>query len=173
MTESPIPTAIRIAQVVGITSAAFLSGLISSVSLLTVPAIATAPPSLKSQQWATMYAIGASTAPPIAIVSSLAFSYLASQVPKAPALLKHTILNTDQTFYLYTAAAILVPAIVPWTLGVMGGTNDKLHEKAEMDSEMKEDLELDNLISRWKVLNLGRAVFPALAAVLGLWTVVS
>lgn len=87
-----------------------------------------------------------------------------------------TIDNT-RTFYLYSAAAILVPAIVPFTFGIMKPTNDKLHAKAEKyrlgASEAKEDQELEDLLQKWTAMNTARSLFPLVAAVVGLWAVVS
>jgi hypothetical protein len=75
---------------------------------------------------------------------------------------------------LYSAAAILVPAIVPFTLVVMKDTNGKLHQKAKSTGvEVKEDSELTTLLSKWQLLNSTRALFPGLAAVLGMWAIVA
>jgi hypothetical protein len=80
-------------------------------------------------------------------------------------------------FYLYTAAAILVPVIVPFTIGIMKPTNDKLHAKADKyrlgASDVKEDQELEELLKRWTALNTVRSLFPLAATVVGLWAVVS
>lgn len=96
LTETPVPAGIRIAQVVGVTSAAYLSGMslirewtsfrcswecpgyIVNFSIVGVPSLARAAPSAKAQTWQDMYRIGASTAPYLAILSSLSFGYLAS-----------------------------------------------------------------------------------------------
>jgi len=91
--------------------------------------------------------------------------------------LKHTIPDTTQNLYLYTAAAILVTAIVPFTIGVMKPTNDKLFRKADVYSGSsvagKEDPEMDQLLKKWATLNAIRSLFPGVASVLGLWAVIS
>lgn len=92
-------------------------------------------------------------------------------------MLKYTSLDSTTTFYLYVAAAMLVPAIIPFTLGVMLPTNDKLHAKADKYrlgfSEVKEDQELDHLLTKWIALNTVRSLFPLAAAVTALWAVIS
>ena len=67
------------AQVLGVTGAAMLSGLIVSASYVSVPVIAMAPPDLMAKQWAATYSIGKATAPPIAVTCSICFAFLASQ----------------------------------------------------------------------------------------------
>jgi hypothetical protein len=70
-----------------------------------------------------------------------------------------------------------VPVIVPFTIGVMKPTNDKLHAKADKyrlgASDMKEDQELEDLLKSWTALNIVRSLFPVAAAVVGIWAVVS
>jgi hypothetical protein len=170
-------------------------GYIASMSLVTVPVCAVAPPAIAVKQWAKAYAMGASTAPFIAIASSLSFGYLASQgsnisswflpynidpalAAKLPTAWYSTPLDPRPSFNLYTAAAVLIPAIVPFTLIVIKKTNSKLFAKAEFydtqsAAEKKEDEELAQLFKRWRVLNLIRACFPALGAVAGLWAVIA
>jgi len=179
MSDGPIPIGIRITQIVGITISAYLSGYIGSFTFISVPALAKLSPSTKTQQWATLYRIGASSAPFIAIIPALAFGYLALRVPKVPELFKYTSLDKTSIFYLYTAAAILTPAIAPWTILVMKPTNNRIFGKAEAygrssdDVQAKDDPELEGLLKRWMLLNAIRSLFPATAAVLGLWAVVS
>ncbi|KAE9975167.1 hypothetical protein EG327_008534 [Venturia inaequalis] len=173
LTDTPVPAGIRIAQVVGVTSAAYLSGYIACFSIVGVPSLARAPPSARAQTWQDMYKIGASTAPYLAILSSISFGYLASTVPRTPELFKN---NSSRTFYLYTLAAILVPVIVPYTVGVMKPTNDQLHARADkyrlVAWDVKEDEELDDLLKEWTALNITRSLPPLAAAVVGLWAVV-
>ncbi|TID22442.1 DUF1772-domain-containing protein [Venturia nashicola] len=174
VTDTPVPAGIRIAQVVGVTSAAYLSGYVANFSIVGVPSLARASPSAKAQTWQDMYNIGASTAPYLAIVSSISFGYLASTVPRTPELFKS---NSSRTFYLHTLAAILVPVIVPYTVGIMKPTNDELHARADryrlVAWDVKEDEELDNLLKKWTALNMTRSLFPLAAAVVGLWAVMS
>jgi hypothetical protein len=165
------------------------------MSLVTVPICAIAPPAIATKQWAKAYALGASTAPFIAIASSLSFGYLASQgaiisswlplyrinpapAAKLPAASNATSLDPRPSFNLYTAAAVLVPVIVPFTIFVIKKTNTKLFAKADYyeaqgAAETKEDKELPELFAKWQLLNLIRACFPALGAAAGAWAVIS
>ncbi|KAF2436130.1 DUF1772-domain-containing protein [Tothia fuscella] len=171
-----VPAAIRTAQIIGVTSAAALSGYIACFSVVTVPAmqIDSAPPATIAKQWQKAYWIGAGTAPAMAVFSSLSFGYLASQAAKLPKVWYNTSLDPRPSFNLYSAAAVLVPAIVPFTLFIMKDTNAKLHHKANsMSTEVKDDSELTELLPKWKLLNNIRASFPGIAAILGLWAIVS
>lgn len=89
-------------------------------------------------------------------------------------------LDPRRTAGLYAVAAALAPAIVPYTLTVMKKVNDRLHNKAVVygsrdleKGEVQRDAEVEELAGRWARLNAGRAVLPALSAVLGAWAVVS
>jgi hypothetical protein len=94
-----VPLLVRGAQILGVTSAAALTGknghcfyqmasltlwqigYIASFSIAFVPALDTEPPApsaVVARQWAKGYQIGAGTAPYFAIVSSLSFGFLAS-----------------------------------------------------------------------------------------------
>ncbi|QDS78085.1 hypothetical protein FKW77_003815 [Venturia effusa] len=194
VTDTPVPAGIRIAQVIGITSAAYLSGYIANFSFVGVPSLARAPVNVKPLVWQDMYRIGASTAPYMAILSSLSFGYLASTgnsvahapkerkkiahpkaVPRTPDLFRN---HKSRTFYLYAMAAILVPAIVPYTVGIMKLTNDRLHQRAERYKlvnawEVKEDGEMEELLKKWTTLNTTRSLLPLAATLFGLWAIMS
>lgn len=87
-------TGIRIAQVVGLTSAAYLAGkaqldahfrsfvdhnpgAIGSISWQSVPALLDAPAPLLAKQWKKIFDQGKVVAPPMAAISSAIFGYLA------------------------------------------------------------------------------------------------
>lgn len=121
-----------------------------------------------------MYLRGKSLAPPVAIVSSASFSYLAIKLYNAPLSVNHP------RGELYTLAAVMTVSILPYTLLVMKNVNAKLLAKAEeMESLDAKDKVTEvglpqgetakELLDWWGVLNLGRAVFPLLGAVLGIW----
>lgn len=109
----------------------------------------------------------ANETPTLAAKSPTAFSGSASLDPSAAA-------------YLYTAAAVLVPAIVPYTLLGMKAVNGALHAKADKlrtssfdkPSTASEDREVKELIGRWKVHNAVRAVLAGMGAVAGMVAVV-
>lgn len=95
-------------------------------------------------------------------------------MPRTPELFKS---DSSGTFYLYTLATILVPVIVPYTLGIMKPTNDRLHARADkyrvVSWDVKEDEELEDLLTKWTALNTTRSLFPLMGAVVGLWAVLS
>ncbi|KAJ9648949.1 hypothetical protein H2199_000862 [Coniosporium tulheliwenetii] len=177
----PLPATVRIAQVVGVTTASFLAGTIATYSYAFVPAVSLAPAPLLAQQWQKAYGIGASTAPPMALVAAVSFSYLASEAMKTPAAFSGSAsLDPTSVAYLYTAAAVLVPAIVPYTLLGMKAVNGALHAKADKlrtssfdkPSTASEDREVKELVGRWKVLNAVRALLAGVGAVAGVVAVV-
>lgn len=97
-----------------------------------------------------------------------------AQVAKLPRSWFGTSLDPRPAFSLYSAAAILVPAIVPFTIIFMKETNAKLHLKADSSSvDAKRDGELFALLAKWQLLNSARALLPGIAAVLGLWGAVT
>ena len=70
-------------------------------------------------------------------------------------------------FALYTAAALAIPAIVPYTLGVMApSTVNKLVETAGKPESLSEG-ETKELIQRWSGQNYVRMGFVGFGAVLG------
>ncbi|KAI9704555.1 MAG: hypothetical protein M1820_005468 [Bogoriella megaspora] len=165
-----LPIGMRIAQVVGITSAAFLAGSTANFSFAGIPTILAAPESSRPKLWHTMFNIGKKSGPGVAVVGSLAFVYLAARF-RVP-------------FSLYTASAILLPSIVPYTYAFIGATNVKLlarldnlssgassTDAAEKGVRAKE--ETDELLKRWGQVNWGRVVLVGAAAVSGLWAAVS
>lgn len=75
------------------------------------------------------------------------------------------------------AAALLSPAIIPFTLTIMAPNVKALIAKTDDNAalaEMKEVTEQDQknahaLVDRWALLNLGRAGLSAASAIVGLW----
>ncbi|KAL2870150.1 uncharacterized protein BJX67DRAFT_378682 [Aspergillus lucknowensis] len=167
-----LPTSIRVAQAIGLTGAGYLAGNIASYSLATVPALLKshrehdAPLPLIVKQWREMYSAGKAQNPPIAAVTAAAFAYLAWSVHSQSATALTHLAPSNATT-LYSAAAALALAIVPWTLGAMRTTNKLLLDRAaatwvptERSSEQVEEL-----LGKWIVLNGVRGVFPFVAGV--------
>jgi hypothetical protein len=94
-------------------------------------------------------------------------------VARIPEVWNVTPLDPRPAFTLYSAAAVLVPLIVPYTLTIMKDTNSKLHAKADAGVEAKEDGDLMKLFEKWQLLNAIRSVFPACAAIIGIWAVIA
>lgn len=80
----------------------------------------------------------------------------------------------------YALAGASALGIVPWTLGVMYPTINKLLKKAEETAALANTDEVVEvglggetahaLVDKWGVLNLGRAALLTFAAALGTWT---
>lgn len=85
--------------------------------------------------------------------------------------------------WLYTAAAITVPLIVPYTMAFMLPTVRKLEAKAssladasitdaEAEVGVAEEETTHALLDKWLNLNLGRSLLPLIGGVLGTWAAV-
>jgi hypothetical protein len=70
-------TGLRIAQVVGLTTASFAAGSIASFSLFVTPALLQAPAPILVKQWQTCFDKGATALPPLTVVGAVIFGALA------------------------------------------------------------------------------------------------
>lgn len=89
--------------------------------------------------------------------------------------------NTSSTaFKLYATSAALLTSIVPYTLALMGTTNQKLLEKSESlasasitdaaaEAGVAKEETVHALVDKWAMLNLGRGIMAATSAALALW----
>ncbi|KAK5731602.1 hypothetical protein LTR17_011194 [Elasticomyces elasticus] len=158
---------ISIAQIVGITTAACLSGMIASISYSGIPIIRLAPPEVAVRQWSKAYALGKATAPPLAITSAACFGYLSWQAlpPKS--------IGFGEPMVIYAIAAALIPSIMPFTLSVMDpGVNNRLKllaKDAERSTKLTDSVkdEVQELLGKWAAMNYVRAVAVGVGAVLG------
>merc|ERR1711977_777078 len=123
--ETPLP--IRLAQTLGITSSLILSGMTLSTSLTTVPRLLESPPTLLLQQWGHMYDRGRKTGPPIALLSSTTFFYLAYKAHVSPLSSSSTSSTTP-----YILAGLLSISIIPYTFAILMQTNKQLLRKVEV-----------------------------------------
>ncbi|KAE8149001.1 hypothetical protein BDV25DRAFT_141215 [Aspergillus avenaceus] len=165
------PVGFRFAQAVGLTGATWLSGKIISLSVISVPALIQAlrqneiPPDAAAKLFRRLYNKGKATAPPVAAATSGAFLYCAWAVRTGTALAPLTPSNGSS---LYCAAAALTLGIVPYTLGLMISTNNKLMDKAESKSAAAKSDEIESLLSRWLKLNAVRGVLPLFGGIIAL-----
>lgn len=180
------PLGFRFAQVVAITGAGWLGGMLSdwnaasfvnylhnigniaSLSLIATPALIQsredkAPSDQVARQWQSLYELGKTQNPPISAVAASTFLYLAWAVRSGSPLFKQT--PVSQTALFSTAAALCI-SIAPWTFIAMVKTNSAIAAKTRSKSES--DAELVPLLKRWSTLNMLRGLFPTLAAVVGL-----
>ncbi|KAL2861941.1 hypothetical protein BJX68DRAFT_260740 [Aspergillus pseudodeflectus] len=168
------PTGIRVAQAVGLTGAGWLAGNIAGYSLVSIPALLTshheygAPIPLIVKQWRDMYNTGKAQNPPIAVITAAAFAYLAWSVRESTTPL--AVLAPRNATALYSAAAALTVAIVPWTIAAMSGTNAQLLERAGAKGWVPTDEaaeETEDLLHKWTFLNAVRGLFPLVGGVVG------
>ncbi|RDW63638.1 hypothetical protein BP6252_11183 [Coleophoma cylindrospora] len=160
-----------IARAVGIGGAAWLSGNIAALSLISVPALNASHAqdsvslSTITHAWKHSYEKGKSQNPPVAAVVASSFAYLAWASHR---------LRAGRSMQLYSVAALLTVGIVPYTLLTMSSTNNKLlakSKKASSDAEITaafspaEDKEASDLLKRWTFLNGIRSTLPMLGAV--------
>ena len=83
-----------------------------------------------------------------------------------PGLFPGLYMDPTAPFALYTAAAVAIPSIVPWTLGIMKPTNGRLMQKAENNESISPE-ETQQLFRRWIGMNWVRAIFATTGALLG------
>ncbi|OJD12193.1 hypothetical protein AJ78_07167 [Emergomyces pasteurianus Ep9510] len=172
------PTAFRVAQTVGLTGAAWLSGNIASFSLIVAPSFLTSAqennlaPSTLAKLWKNVYHLGARQNPPISLCTALSFFYLAWSARSGTTLFRETAENTAS---LYCAAGALVVAVVPFTVLAMTKTNSALLENAKLVEAEPATVkagareQTEHLIRRWIKLNGVRSLFPLTAALVGMY----
>ncbi|KAF1958465.1 hypothetical protein CC80DRAFT_408719 [Byssothecium circinans] len=167
-TQRP-PAGLLVAQAVGITASTYLFGENMALSFLSVPPILQAPAPLAARQWHQLYDIAKSFALPLTAVATVSTAYVAFR--QDPASLP---------FKLNVAAAILFPSIIPYTLLVIGPTNEKLFAKEReyqsasledkaIEAGVQKDETVHALIDKWAVLNLARAAITGVGAILTIW----
>jgi Domain of unknown function (DUF1772) len=172
------------AALVGISLSSAFVGANLAISYLAVPSLLLPAPSKAAsnpatpsahlaRQWRSIY----SHAMPIAItgsaISSASFVYAALQVPGSQSMQRN----------LLFAAASMAVFVVPYTLTLMAPTNSVLMERAKAGDMMEDSgqgdatevgmpkaqglsgCQTEELLSRWVMLNYGRAAIPAIGIV--------
>ncbi|KAK4574220.1 hypothetical protein LTR86_001981 [Recurvomyces mirabilis] len=166
---------VTVVQIAGVTTAAFLSGAIASVSWMTIPSLAVAPDEIAVKQWRRAFGIGKATAPALALPSALCFAYLAYATRNIVS--KTSVLGIRSPTVLYGVAAMAILCIVPYTLIVMEpGANRRLMAlaeeadavaKGESRELMGKEGEVKVLLRKWTGMNYNRALFTGFGAVVG------
>lgn len=83
--------------------------------------------------------------------------------------------SSSRIFKFYTAAAVLIPSIVRYTLGLMVRTNNKLLGKADSlatteitdkaaEAGFTQEETVHALIDKWVTLNLGQAIITGISS---------
>jgi hypothetical protein len=112
--------------------------------------------SVAVQQWNNIFARGKAFNPPVIIALSSVFGYLS-----------YRSYSTDgRVWGQYATAAVLLPAVVPFTLVVLNPTNDQLISAATVELSTETTRAL---LQKWGVLNALRSVFLFVGAGLGAW----
>jgi hypothetical protein len=119
-------------------------------------------------QWQRTYTLGASTMPFTGLISAAAYFWLGLRAPGIGSFRAR----------MYIAAGALTAGIVPFTVLVMRGTNERLkalRERVGVDAKVGEggvvaeqERSAKGLVDWWGVLNLGRAGLLIAGTVCGL-----
>ncbi|KAK7733553.1 hypothetical protein SLS57_000568 [Botryosphaeria dothidea] len=165
----PVPVTVRLAQALGITASAFLCGQTAAASFQLTPSLLEAPAPLLARQWARARKIGMQVSLPSVAGSVALFSWLASR--EAPGSIPRK---------LYTAAALLYFAKIPYSYIFLHPTDVALKAKAESlantsitDTAAEVGIAKEEtthaLVDKWATINLGRAVLGFAGAACSVW----
>ncbi|MCJ1358169.1 MAG: hypothetical protein MMC33_008167 [Icmadophila ericetorum] len=153
-------TTIRTAQVLGLTSSIFLSGINIGASLLTLPILYHHPTSISTPFFSEYYTRGAVTLVPLCVFSSL-----------CSALVAYLLHSQRQ---LWAVAAVATLSQPPWTLLVMSKTNNRLiaiaaskHEQEKVGNE-----EVVGLLRRWAWMNIVRGLLALVGGLVGVYALI-
>ncbi len=126
-----------------------------------------------------MYITGRALVPPTTTLATLSYFYLSYN--------SHTSstspFTSNTASISYLVAGLLSIGVMPFTLGIVMPTNNKLMRKAEEMSALEKEDEVvevglgeetaHKLVDNWGVLNLVGGLMFTGSAVLGLWTALS
>ncbi|QKX62868.1 uncharacterized protein TRUGW13939_10033 [Talaromyces rugulosus] len=168
------PIGYRVAQAIGFTGAAWLSGNIAALSMNAAPALIRArkedhlPITNTVKLWRNLFESGKSQNPPIAALTASSFFYLAWSTRSSSTLFRQVAPNST---ILYGTAAILTLGIVPYTIVAMSGTNNALLAKTKLDYEpsSQASAEIEELVNNWALLNGFRSLLPLAGGLLGIF----
>lgn len=135
-----------------------------------VPTLNKAPVDTLVHQFKTMYNIGKSTSPLIAITVTICNGYSAYLARNSTEIIGELV----SPFALYAAAAVCVPCIVPYTLLYMEPTVNKelliLGAKIEKGAKSQDlnvsEKKVRGMLKRWRGMNFVRATLVATGAFL-------
>ncbi|CAD0110381.1 unnamed protein product [Aureobasidium uvarum] len=160
-----------VAKIVGLTSAAWLSGNISALSLISLPAIAnvkqdsTLSNAHAVKLWEQTFQRGGSQNPPIALSGAISLGFLAWSLRSLRTVTAVGLRSSP----LFAIAAVSTMAIVPFTIVFLNPTNNKLlvyAAKAKKDElSVTETEDVDALLEKWTFLNRVRGFLPLAGAV--------
>lgn len=135
-----------------------------------------------SHQWLNAHNVGHRIFPSLAVTASLANGYLAWALRDAPA---STVVGGSWTKF-YAAAVVLTMGIAPWSAIIIeplvnrleshatrddavGAEKDVVRSEQDQARRAEDDEQVPAWIQKWSTLNLARAVFPLLGAVMSVY----
>ncbi len=151
---------IRTAQVLGLTSSIFLSGINIGASYLTLPILYTRSPSISTPFFNEFYTRGAVTLVPLGLFSASCSALVAYLLP------------SQRT--LWSVAGVATFAQLPWTLLFMMKTINRLGAiAASKDEQVKASgAEVVALLRQWAWMNIVRGLLAMVGGLTGVWAVV-
>ncbi|ALO60391.1 hypothetical protein CNB02545 [Cryptococcus deneoformans JEC21] len=165
-------SSLRVAQIVGVSGAMWLSGNIATLSLISIPALQRSALEdgvsalTLAKQWRQNFEAGKAQNPPVAAVIASAFAYLAWSARSGSAF--HKFFPRNATIW-YSTAAVLTLGIVPYTILAMTKTNNALIQASNAKpGEKVDDLEARALTSKWIQLNAVRSCLPLAGGIVAL-----
>lgn len=152
-------TTVRTAQVLGLTSSIFLSGINIGASHLTLPILYTRPTSTSTPIFNELYTRGAATLVPLSIFSASCSALVAYLLPSQR--------------NLWAIAAVATIAQLPWTILGMMKTNNRLNAIAASKNEQEKasEEEVVALLRQWTWMNIVRGLLALVGGLTGLWAV--
>ncbi|KAL2129519.1 hypothetical protein VTI74DRAFT_7647 [Chaetomium olivicolor] len=166
---APSLNTFRLAQGTTLLLSSFSSGVSLAFSCVLVPRLLESPSDIMLTQWLHTYALGAATMPLAAAATTAGYIFLGLRTPGISLFRSR----------MYLAAGALTVGIVPYTVLVMRGTNNRLRALEERASaktvelpapevRAEEERTAKGLVDWWGVLNLGRTGLLVAGAVCGL-----
>ncbi|CAF9924767.1 hypothetical protein IMSHALPRED_006294 [Imshaugia aleurites] len=151
---------IRTAQVLGLTSSIFLSGINIGASYLTLPILYTRPTSTSAPIFHEFYNRGAVTLVPLGLFSASCSGLVAYLFP------------SQQT--LWAVAGMATFAQLPWTGLVMMKTIKRLNTIAasNVEQEKASQEEVVALLRQWAWMNVVRGLMAMAGGLTGVWAMV-
>ena len=151
---------IQIAQVLGLTSSIFLSGINIGASHLTLPILYTRSPSISAPIFHEFYNRGAVTLVPLGLFSASCSALVAYLLP------------SQRT--LWAGAAVATFAQLPWTGLAMMKTIGRLNAIAasKIEQEKASQEEVVALLRQWAWMNVVRGLLAMAGGLAGVWALI-
>ncbi|KAL3421001.1 hypothetical protein PVAG01_07446 [Phlyctema vagabunda] len=166
--ESSSTTSIRIAQVLGVTTAGFYTGAVFHQYLNLVPAYLVQPAKPAISRWYGMHIWSKHNLAPAALVGLLSNAFLVVRYHSLPA--ERVVLGDMTTFRkwkAYTLATLCIASFIPFTAKVMLPINLVLEDYHRGKATIS-DADAKALLVAWRKKSVVRAWPVGFAAIIGL-----